>query len=67
MNRYTVNDLQFLGTSELIEKILVQQQLLQNAHEVLANYWFDKENDEYNNEDVIRIDQKIIKYLEGGI
>lgn len=63
---YTASELRAWGESELIEKVLEQQQLLQDAHEVLANYWFDKENDEYNNDDVIYIDKAIMAHLEGG-
>jgi hypothetical protein len=63
---YSAEDLQYWGTSELIEEILKQQQLLTDAHDVLKEYWFNQEDDSYNNDDVIEVDQKITKHLEGG-
>lgn len=40
--------------------------LLEEAHRVLEDRWFiTGEDDEYNDDEVIEVDKKIIKFLEG--
>ncbi len=64
------DDLVCWGNQELIEEIFKlrdnlseAKKLLQETHLVLGNYWFDQRNDSYNNEDVIAVDNKVMKFL----
>lgn len=42
---------------------MTERELLQEAHNVLTRYWFSGENNDYNNDDIIAIDEKIMDYL----